>query len=116
MNATRSIDKRPQEANERKVVGHWEMDTVYSGKDCSSSCLLTLTERKTRTEITRKIPDRTAASVTAEIDKIERQMGWCSLLIPTVLLNGVPMKTIMELSDDLSRKEMISAWKKRVVS
>ena len=75
MNATRSIDKRPQEANERKVVGHWEMDTVHSGKDCSSSCLLTLTERKTRTEITRKIPDRTAASVTAEIDKIERQMG-----------------------------------------
>ena len=30
MNATRSIDKRLQEANERKVVGHWEMDTVYS--------------------------------------------------------------------------------------
>lgn len=75
MNASRSIDKRPKEANERTVVGHWEMDTVYSGKDCSPSCLLTLTERKTRTEIARKIPDRTAASVTAEIDKIERQMG-----------------------------------------
>jgi len=75
MNASRSIDKRPKEANERSVVGHWEMDTVYSGKGCSPFCLLTLTERKTRTEIVRKIPDRTAASVTGEIDKIERQLG-----------------------------------------
>ncbi len=75
MNAARSIDNRPKEANERAVAGHWEMDTVYSGKDCSPSCLLTLTERKTRTEITKKIPDRTAASVKTEIDKIERQIG-----------------------------------------
>ena len=75
MNACRSIDKRAKEANERAVIGHWEMDTIYSGKNCSSSCLLTLTERKTRTEITRKIPDRTAASVKQEIDKIERQIG-----------------------------------------
>jgi len=75
MNALRTIDNRPAEANERAVAGHWEMDTVYSGKNCSPSCLLTLTERKTKTEITRKIPNRTAASVTAEIDKIERQMG-----------------------------------------
>jgi IS30 family transposase len=75
MNAVRSIDKRPAEANERMVAGHWEMDTVYSGKNCSRSCLLTLTERKTRVEIVRKIPDRTAASVKVEIDKMERQMG-----------------------------------------
>ena len=75
MNASRSIDKRPKEANERSVVGHWEMDTVYSGKGCSPSCLLTLTERKTRAEIARKIPNRTAASVKSEIDKIERQIG-----------------------------------------
>ena len=75
MNASRSIDKRPEEANDRSIAGHWEMDTVYSGKNCSPSCLLTLTERKTKAEIARKIPDRTAASVTAEIDKIERQIG-----------------------------------------
>ena len=75
MNASRSIEKRPKEINNRTEAGHWEMDTVYSGKDCSPSCLLTLTERKTRTEITRRIPDRTAASVKKEIDKLERQMG-----------------------------------------
>ena len=74
-NAIRSIDKRPKEANERTEVGHWEMDTVYSGKESSSTCLLTLTERKTRTEIIRQIPDRTAGSVKAEIDGFEREMG-----------------------------------------
>ena len=92
MNASRSIDKRPKEANERTVAGHWEMDTVYSGKDCSPSCLLTLTERKTRTEITRKMPDRTAASVKKEIDKIERQMGtlcFRELFISITADNGV---------------------------
>jgi IS30 family transposase len=75
LNASKSIEKRPKEANERTEVGHWEMDTVYSGKNCSKDCLLTLTERITRAEIIRKIPDRTAASVTGEIDKLERQIG-----------------------------------------
>jgi transposase, IS30 family len=92
MNASRSIDKRPQEVNERAVAGHWEMDTVYSGKNCSPSCLLTLTERKTKTEIARLIPDRTAASVKTEIDKIERQIGALSfrkLFISITSDNGV---------------------------
>ena len=74
-NALRSIDTRPQEINDRSVVGHWEGDTVYSGKECSPACLLTLTERKTKAEIVRKIPDRTAKSIKAEFDKMERQMG-----------------------------------------
>jgi IS30 family transposase len=74
-NAARSIDLRPKDINDRSQIGHWEMDTVYSGKGCSSSCLLTLTERKARVEITRKIPDRTAKSVVAELDALERQMG-----------------------------------------
>jgi len=74
-NAARSIDKRPQEINDRSQIGHWEMDTVYSGKDGSPACLLTLTERRVRVEITRKIPDRTAAAVTAEFAVMERQMG-----------------------------------------
>lgn len=74
-NAARSIDIRPKEINERVQIGHWEMDTVYSGKDCSPVCLLTLTERNSRLEITRKIPDRTAQSIKKELDVMERQMG-----------------------------------------
>jgi len=103
MNAARSIDKRPQEVNERREFGHWEMDTVYSGKESSSTCLLTLTERKTRVEIVREIPDRTAASVTAEIDKLERQMGavaFRKLFVSITADNGVEFSnaTGLELS------------------
>jgi len=36
------INERPSEANERQL-GHWEMDTVVSGKG-STACLLVLTE------------------------------------------------------------------------
>ncbi|MCX7028457.1 MAG: IS30 family transposase [Spirochaetes bacterium] len=74
-NAARSIDTRPEQINDRSQIGHWEMDTVYSGKEGSPACLLTLTERKTRVEITRKIPDRTAESVRVEFDAMERQIG-----------------------------------------
>ncbi|MCF7953072.1 MAG: IS30 family transposase [Spirochaetales bacterium] len=104
MNASRTIDKRPAEAHERSVAGHWEMDTIYSGKECSPSCLLTLTERKTRTEIARKIPDRTASSVTSEIDKMERQMGSVSfrkLFLSITPDNGSEFSNILGLEQSV---------------
>ena len=42
-----SIEKRPEVINQRITFGHWEMDTVYSGKD-GSCALLVLTERLSR--------------------------------------------------------------------
>ncbi len=71
----RSIEERPSEANERTETGHWEMDLVLSGKDRGTACLLTLTERKSRREIIRKLPDKSQASVIHELDKLERQLG-----------------------------------------
>lgn len=57
------IDDRPSEASDRSEIGHWEMDTVYSGSGSGSSCLLVLTERKTRFEIIRKLKNRKSGSV-----------------------------------------------------
>ena len=34
-----SISERPKEILARNDFGHWEMDTVYSGKGCSAACL-----------------------------------------------------------------------------
>ena len=70
----RSIEERPVDANERKIFGHWEMDTVYSSKD-DKTCLLVLTERKTRLERIFKIPDRTANSVVRCLNRLERKIG-----------------------------------------
>lgn len=73
--AARSIDKRPGAVADRREAGHWEGDTVYSTKDGSKECLLTLVERRTRLELVVKIPDRTAASVVKAFDRLERRTG-----------------------------------------
>lgn len=70
-----SIEKRPEEVNERREFGHWEGDTVYSGKKKSRAALLTMTERKTRKEIIIKIPNRQAESAVRAFDALERSYG-----------------------------------------
>lgn len=70
----RSIEERPREILERKEYGHWEMDTVYSSRD-DLTCLLVLSERKSRDELIFKIKDRTAKSVIRALDQYERKIG-----------------------------------------
>lgn len=65
------------------------MDTVYSNKDDGSACLLVLTERKTRDEISVKMPSRTAAETVKALDKIEKafdrhQKGLFHLVFKTI--------------------------------
>jgi len=71
----RSIEERPEEVEERKECGHWEMDLVVGGKGKSKEVLLTITERVSRNEIIRKLPDRKQESVIHALDVMERQMG-----------------------------------------
>jgi IS30 family transposase len=99
-NAARSIATRPEEINTRSESGHWEMDTVYSGKGCSPACVLTLTERKSRVEIARKLSDRTAASVNAVFDAMERQIGhkrFCRLFKSITADNGTEFSDVQTL-------------------
>lgn len=70
----KSIEKRPQEINERKTFGHWEMDCV-EGKKGTKKTLLVLTERLTRKEIIRIMPQKTAVNVVKALDKIEKEYG-----------------------------------------
>lgn len=69
-----SIELRPEQINDRVSFGHWEIDTVYSSRD-DKTCLMTLSERLTRKEITRQIKDRTADSIIKALDQIERKIG-----------------------------------------
>mgnify|MGYP002304714367 FL=1 len=70
-----SIEDRDKAIKLRADFGHWEMDTVYSGKNRSKASLLVFTERKYLTEITIKMPDRKAASVVKALDRLERVYG-----------------------------------------
>ena len=65
----RSIEERPDEINKREEVGHFEADTVV-GKRGTKEAILVLTDRKTRLEMVRKLPDKTAESVIKELSKI----------------------------------------------
>lgn len=73
--AGESIDNRPEEVKERKVFGHWEMDTVYSAKSKGKAVLLTITERKTRKEIIVLLPNRKAETITRAVNALERKYG-----------------------------------------
>lgn len=50
------------------------MDLVVGAKG-TKGAVLTLTDRQTRLEICRKLPDKKAASVRAALDQIEKDMG-----------------------------------------
>lgn len=67
----RTIKKRPKEVYKRQEIGHWEGDTVESGRIAhqrkSKYCFVTLVERKSRHYIAILVPDRTAENVTPAI-------------------------------------------------
>ena len=65
----KSIEQRAQIINNREEIGHFEMDTVI-GKRESSSCLLVLTDRKSRLEIIRKLKFKTAKDVVKAVKNI----------------------------------------------
>ena len=69
------INDSPPEVEERQEAGHWEIDLVVGGQGKGTAALLTLTERKTRKEIIRKLKDKTQKAVVRAINGIERQMG-----------------------------------------
>ncbi len=70
----KSINERPKEAD-RNEYGHWEMDTVYSGRKKSKACLLVLTDRLTRDEYMLKMDDRTLESTARALDMLEKALG-----------------------------------------
>lgn len=72
----RSIEERPKEILDRNEYGHWEMDTVVGGKGKSKDCLLVMTERMTRREYIKKIPDKSTKSVSNALNDYEHFMGY----------------------------------------
>jgi len=71
----RRISDRPEEADERSELGHWEMDLLEGVKGEDEPFLLVLTERFSRKEIIEKIPNKTQESVIKGLDRIERRKG-----------------------------------------
>lgn len=69
-NVGKSIHKRPKEVKTRTTFGHWELDTIVSGRGKSKGCFATFVERKTRWYIAIKMPNRTAKSMESAINLV----------------------------------------------
>jgi transposase, IS30 family len=68
-----TIHERPEEANSRLEVGHWEADTV-AGKT-GGACLVTLTDRKSRYLLAGKINKKVAVFVRDEMIRLFESIG-----------------------------------------
>ena len=62
-----SISKRPSDVKGRQTFGHWELDTVVSGRGKSKACVATFVERKSRFYLAVPMEDRSAASMESAI-------------------------------------------------
>ena len=69
-----SIEKRPKEIYDRLTYGHWELDTVESGKG-DNTCLFVFTERMTREELIYKVEGKNQKSLLKILDRIERNLS-----------------------------------------
>jgi len=54
---------RPKEVESRDIFGHWELDTIVSGRGKSKGCVATFIERKTRLYTAIRMPNRTAQAL-----------------------------------------------------
>lgn len=71
MSGGKSIHDRPKEAKERSRVGDWELDTVVGCKG-TTTCIVTIVDRKSRFLKATLLPDRKAFRVSKAINQLLR--------------------------------------------
>ena len=115
----RTIKKRDKSVYKREELGHWEGDTVESGrvdhKRKSKYCFVTLAERKSRKYIAILVPTRTAADVTPAI--ISALKEFPSDLVKTITFDrGKEFSGYEEIEKELNCKtyfcDPYCAWQK----
>ena len=68
-----SIEERPKDVYKRDTFGHWELDTVESGRG-DKTCLFVFTERMTRKELIFKASGKTQPCLVKILNCLERSM------------------------------------------
>ena len=96
------IRKRPKEVYSRKTFGHWELDTVVSGR-AKGKCFATFIERKTRLYIVAKMPNRTACSMEQAIKQTYASLPKGSFITGTTDRGG-EFACFMNIERDLQIK------------
>lgn len=100
----RSIKNRPENINERKTFGHWEIDGVMSPQD-SQAFVITLVERKTRYMVGVKTKSRSAVDVKTAIDTfMSRFQNTCKSLTCDRGTEFTSISFISQVEDDYQLK------------
>lgn len=99
-NIGKTINKRPKEVRKRKVIGHWELDTVVSSRGKSKACLSTFVERKTRITKIRLMPNRKSITFNEHCIKVLSQFSNSNLKTLTVD-RGKEFAGYLELEEEL---------------
>ncbi|EIQ80880.1 transposase IS1239 [Streptococcus canis FSL Z3-227] len=92
--AAKSIEERPTSINKRENSGDFEIDTVIQTR-AKNECLLTLTDRKSRYQIIRLIPDKSANSVNKALEGILKDYPIRSITAD----NGTEFSCLAEIFD-----------------
>ncbi len=77
------ISKRPNEARKRETFGHWELDTVVSGRGQTKGCVATFIERRTRWYTAVLMPDRSAHSMETAVKWLHQELPKGAIQIAT---------------------------------
>lgn len=70
----KSISERPEKANTREEIGHWEIDLVV-GKQGTKPVVLTLVERKSRKSLYVLVKNKTQTEVIKAIKRARKRAG-----------------------------------------
>lgn len=92
--AGKSIEERLESINKRENIGDVEIDTVIQTR-AKNECLLTLTDRKSRYQIIRLIPDKSASSVNHALRTILQEYQIHSITAD----NGTEFSRLSEVFD-----------------
>ncbi len=101
----RLIDERPKSVFNRDTFGHWEIDTVVSGRGCNQS-LMVLTERKTRFELIYRMKNKTCAEIWHKLEDISLKLGnsFNDIFKSITCDNGVEFSTNYKFADKQVKK------------
>lgn len=83
------ISRRPAEAEDRAIPGHWEGDLIIGGDQ--RSCLVTLVERSTRFALVERLDVHRSEAVTERLAEMARG-------IPTALMRSLTWDQGMEMA------------------
>lgn len=118
INAGKPIKKRDKSVYKRIDFGHWEADTMVSGRGKSKACLAVLAERKSRLYLALPIPDRTEESVRRAIN--EMLLPFKERMVKTITCDrGKEFSGFSKLESDLDCQVYFAdpycAWQKGTV-